>query len=699
MTTKMQFKLKINIVTLLLISSFSLFALANPNINAYAKFRSAPTNMAIENNYIVVLKEAYMDEEYKNNSVTAAVRKQLRNKRLEQAVSDMRVRLKGKIRHYYNSKLGGFALEMDAQHLDEMLKDPRVEYIEQDQLVYGNDIQVDAPWGLDRIDQQDLPLNFEYQYTYTGDGVTAYIVDSGIQASHPEFSGRVLPGLDVIDDGYDTDDCHGHGTHVAGTVGGTTYGVAKEVDLVPVRVLACDGFGSNSGIIAALNWIEENAVKPAVVNMSIGGGGSDAYTAALTSLVESGVTVVAAAGNNNEDACSYAPSGIPAALTVAASTSDDSRASFSNYGDCVDLFAPGFSILSASIYGGASYKNGTSMAAPHVAGAVALYLDKYPDAAPGEIESVIEENAVTNKITDVGGAPNLLLQTDFLNSIESSSLFIASASDWEGSENGYPASKTIDDSLNWESRWQAAGGPVNLVLDLGSPQQLDSVGISWGRGGELTYNFEIWARASSSDEWVKVRSRGDTSGSSSSIENYDVSNMSARYVRIKTHSNSSGIDETVIKEVQIFGYSDMSALAIDRVFDDGTAAAQYPASNVIDGSFDWGSRWAASWASDDNPWVNITLELDQPEPITRLAVSWGRGDQYIYTYEVYAREGTSGEWAKIADSISNGETSQYELFDVERVVAQQIRIKSLGSSLGDAWTNIQEVKVFGTAEN
>ena len=226
-------------------------------------------------------------------------------------------------------------------------RDARIEFIEQDSVVSLDATQNNATWGLDRIDQRDRPLNGSYVYDVTASNVRAYIIDSGIRASHSDFGGRVLSGYTAINDGRGTNDCNGHGTHVAGTVGGATWGVAKSVRLVPVRVFGCTGGSSNSIILAGINWVAANAVRPAVANMSLGGGASSTTDSATNNLINSGVTVVVAAGNSGANACNYSPARVANAITVGSTTSSDARSNFSNYGSCVNVFAPGSSIRSA----------------------------------------------------------------------------------------------------------------------------------------------------------------------------------------------------------------------------------------------------------------------------------------------------------------------------------------------------------------
>jgi subtilisin family serine protease len=288
-----------------------------------------------------------------------------------------------------------------------------VAFVEQNAVVSIDAVQSPATWGLDRIDQVNLPLSNSYEYLGTGSGVHAYIVDTGINAAHAEFTGRVGNGYDFIQNDSTPQDGNGHGTHVAGTVGGTTYGVAKGVTLHGVRVLDNAGSGTTAGVVNGINWVAANAIKPAVANMSLGGGYSSALNNAVTSAVNSGVTFAVAAGNEDQDACNVSPASAPAAITVAASDNADTRAYFSNFGSCVDVFAPGVGITSAwhTSNSATNTISGTSMASPHVAGAAAVYLGLNPNATPGAVASWVTGNASTGKISDVQGSPNLLLYT------------------------------------------------------------------------------------------------------------------------------------------------------------------------------------------------------------------------------------------------------------------------------------------------
>lgn len=318
----------------------------------------------------------------------------------------------GKILHTYTHAIKGFATTLPDAAVEALRKNPNVDYVEQDMTVSLQTTQASSTWGLDRIDQRDLPLSTTYTYNSTGQGVYAFVIDTGIRNPHTEFTGRLLPGYGALNDGFEDNDCNGHGTHVAGTLGGTTYGVAKNVSLIPVRVLDCTGFGSWSDVVAGVDWVAGSTLRPAVANISLGGATSTAVDVAVAGLVASGVTVVVAAGNNNTDACTASPSRVPEAITVGAVTAIDFRASYSNQGPCLDLFAPGHGITSAwyAAYNASNTLSGTSMASPHVAGVAALTLQASPSSTPATIASQIISSATRDRISYAGSSsPNLLL--------------------------------------------------------------------------------------------------------------------------------------------------------------------------------------------------------------------------------------------------------------------------------------------------
>ena len=312
--------------------------------------------------------------------------------------------------YVYTAALNGFAAELNEGQLNALQHNPNVDYIEPDQEFTASTTVTASSWGLDRVDQRNLPLSGTYTYTATASAVRAYVIDTGIYTSHSQFGGRASNVYDAL--GGNGQDCNGHGTHVAGTIGGSSYGIARAVLLRGVRVLNCSGSGSTSGIIAAVDWVRVNRINPAVANLSLGGGYSSSLNTAINNLANSGVFVAVAAGNENQNACNVSPASAGAAYTTAASTSTDAKASYSNYGSCVDGYAPGSSIRSAWIGSTTATNtiNGTSMASPHVAGVAALYKATYGNAASSTIVSWINTNATASKITgNVTGTPNRLL--------------------------------------------------------------------------------------------------------------------------------------------------------------------------------------------------------------------------------------------------------------------------------------------------
>jgi len=318
----------------------------------------------------------------------------------------------GEVTDVYAHALNGFSARLSEEDALKLSEDPRVRFVEEDSIMEATVTQTNAPWGLDRIDQVALPLNGTYTYTANGAGVNVYIIDTGIRRTHTQFGGRAFIGFDAINDGRNTTDCNGHGTHVAGTVGASTYGVAKGVRLFAVRVLNCSGSGTNSGVIAGVNWVTANHIDPAVANMSLGGGASSALDTAVNNSISAGVTYAVAAGNSNTNAANSSPARVANAITVGSSTISDARSSFSNFGSVVDIFAPGSSIQSTWFTSNTATAtlSGTSMASPHVAGVAARILQSSPGASPAAVRNEIVNTASLNRLSGIpSGTANRLL--------------------------------------------------------------------------------------------------------------------------------------------------------------------------------------------------------------------------------------------------------------------------------------------------
>lgn len=357
-------------------------------------------NDAIAQHYIVVLDT---DVDVHNGDLTRTV----------ESAMDLATDYGGAITNIYSHALNGFSAQMTEEQALKLSQDPRVRFVEEDSVMMTNVTQSNPPsWGLDRIDETDLPLSNSYSYTTTGAGVNVYVIDTGIRRTHTQFGGRAFVGFDAVGDGQNTNDCNGHGTHVSGTIGASTYGVAKGVRLFAVRVLNCSGSGTNSGVIAGVNWVTANHGNPAVANMSLGGGVSTALDTAVRNSIAAGVTYAIAAGNSNTNAANSSPARVSEAITVGSSTISDARSSFSNFGSVVDVFAPGSSIVSTwrTSDTATATLSGTSMASPHVAGVAARILQGNPGASPATVRNSIVNAATLNHLSGIpSGTANRLL--------------------------------------------------------------------------------------------------------------------------------------------------------------------------------------------------------------------------------------------------------------------------------------------------
>ncbi|WP_232323520.1 S8 family serine peptidase [Catenuloplanes japonicus] len=398
---------------------------------------------AIEDSYIVVLKDVAVD------AVPATAR-------------SLAARQSGGVVRTYQHAVTGFEAHLTARAARRLAADPAVASVTQNHTVTASDVQSPTPsWGLDRIDQRARPVDDSYTYPDGAPVVTAYIIDGGINLAHTDFAGRIRPGQDFVDGG-DPEDCRGHGTHVAGTVGGTTYGVAKNVEIVPVRVLNCEGSGSVATVMAGIDWItaDHRPGAPAVANMSI--NGTSRYTPeedAVRRSIADGITFVVSAGNHDgTNACNNTPAAVPEVITVGAVGPDDTRPSFSNIGPCVDLFAPGVDIVSANIGGDTASRSwsGTSMSAPHVTGAAALILADHPTWTPAQVAAELVADATPDVITDAGaGSPNRLLYIDGSRPADDFSL------------TATPAAATVTAGSSVSTAIAVQGTPQQVTLSAG----------------------------------------------------------------------------------------------------------------------------------------------------------------------------------------------------------------------------------------
>lgn len=421
----------------------------------------------------------------------------------------------GEVLYTYDNALLGMTVRLTNLQASLLGILPGVISVEPDRVVTTVAVQNNATWGLDRVDQPALPLDSSFQYPDSGGrDVNIYVVDTGVRTSHQEFTGRIVPGRNFVSDNplsflfggsvdpENYEDCNGHGSHVAGTAAGSTYGVAKQANVVPVRVLSCSGSGSTSAVIAGIDWVAGNHQKPAVANLSLGGFTSTALDTAVANAVDAGVTMVVAAGNDNTDACNGSPNRVPEALTVGATTRDDARSSFSNYGACVDLFAPGSDITSAWYQSDTQTNSidGTSMAAPHAAGAAALYLAANPSATPDAVNLALVNDTATGAISNAGNqSPNRLLQITQQDGSGVDRLPTAAfTADCQGTVCQLDASGSSDDVAVAAWDWTLGDGNV------ASGEQISH---DYGVNGEFTVTLTVTDTANqtgSTDETLSV---------------------------------------------------------------------------------------------------------------------------------------------------------------------------------------------------
>ena len=406
-----------------------------PVANAAGQVRNANAPGTVAGEYIVVFKNQGLSSTASSNRA-----------------DEMAARHGGRVKHRYSHLLDGYAAEMSAAQAANLAGDAQVEYVQQAYRVEALDVQNNPPnWGDDRIDQRETPRDSRYEYpSNAGQGAHVYVVDTGVNLNHNDFKDaagnpRTGPGRDIVSNDADPSDCHGHGTHVAGTAAGTTYGVAKKATVHAVRVLSCAGSGSSANILAGLEWVRANAVLPAVVNYSIGCSApcSDpTLDNAVTTLVNGGIMWVQAAGNSNQDSCLFSPQKVPVALTIGNMDINDAKAASSSHGACLDVWAPGTNIISAWYTSNTATNtiSGTSMASPHVAGSVALYLGLNPNATSAQVHAAIVNNSTPNTITGVPAeTPNRMLYTGFMNApVAERDRGLAGESDGHGRPRGQP---------------------------------------------------------------------------------------------------------------------------------------------------------------------------------------------------------------------------------------------------------------------
>ncbi|KAA1425674.1 S8 family peptidase [Nocardioides antri] len=510
----------------------------------------------IQGQYIVVMKD---------NASVAATRDARRDA----------VQHGGDILFDYSAALDGFAARLPDRALQALENNPRVAYVEADRTVTALGDQYDPPWGLDRIDQRARPLNRSYHYDRTGAGVNAYIIDSGIRRTHAQFGTRASHGFSSIPDGNGSLDCNGHGTHVAGTVGAAKYGVAKAVRLVAVRVLDCEGSGSFAGVIAGIDWVtgDHDPGEPAVANMSLGGGFSSAVNDAVANSIADGVSYVVAAGNSNVDACTASPASAPDALTVGATTYNDARASYSNWGTCLDLFAPGSQVLSTYAVSNSSVhiENGTSMASPHVAGVVATYLQQFPNASPATTANAIRNSATPNRVTGIGtGSPNKLLYSKFSSTITSPP---PPASTNKVAQPGFESGPGIWQGQEWTIDCDAGPPPPRSGLchavlgdeGFSSTEQLSQRGIVVPAGSPvLQFYTRITTDEFGTTPFDRLQVRVVAGGTSTTVMTLSNANASAGYV-LRSASMAAFAGQTV--ELRFVGVEDW-AVATAFLIDD-----------------------------------------------------------------------------------------------------------------------------------
>jgi subtilisin family serine protease len=472
------------------------------------------------------------------------------------------------IEHTYQYAFKGFAAKLSDEQVKALQNDSTVERVVPDLIVHAMGTESNAPWGLDRIDQRSLPLSSSYTYSGTGSGVNVYILDTGIRLTHSQFGGRAHFAFDAF--GGNGNDCNGHGTHVSGIVGGSTYGVAKGVNLYSVRVLDCDGSGPVSGIIAGVDWVTAHHKSPAVANLSLGSPAYTPFDEAVKNSIASGVTYVAAAGNSGGNACDVSPARVSEVITVGGTDQTDSRASWSNWGSCVKIFAPGAHITSADYYTDAStaIMSGTSMASPHVAGAAALYLQAHPSATPSQVMQALVSNATTSTVANVSGSANRLLYTGFLGGSSTPAAPTAPAS------SGSAPTASLAVNCKYTTCWfdpsssTAPNGLAYYYWNTGDGYEAASYGSiahDYRKDGTFTVTFTVVDKKGQKAQLTKSVTLGSGSTSSTSPTSPPPSSSSTFSVQCDTYHQTCTFDATT--------YSvPTTPVAYSWYFGDGTQA-------------------------------------------------------------------------------------------------------------------------------
>ncbi len=530
----------------------------------------------IKDQYIVVFKDSAiapstlaLTANNSTNAYTLAV---------NNAVNSLSQSLNAKSTRQYSKAIKGAVFRMNAKTALKMAQNPLVDYIEPDEVVTINATQNNPTWGLDRVDQRGGSINSQYIYDTTASNVNVYVIDTGVN-NHSDFGGRVFNGYDFVDNDSNSSDCQGHGTHVAGTVASSTYGVAKGAKVYGVRVLNCQGSGSNSGILSGMDWVAQNHTKPAVANMSLGGGFSSSLNTAANNLVSAGVVTVVAAGNDNSNACNYSPASASNVITVGSTANGDSRSSFSNYGNCIDIFAPGSDITSTSQSGGSTTMSGTSMASPHVAGVAALYLADNPNASTSAVAQALTSNATENAISDVQGSPNLMLYSRF------------------GGTTPPPP-------------------PGDNVLENGVAEN----NLSASSGNDISYTMQVPAGATD----ISFKTSGGTGDADLYVKFGSAPTDSSYDCRPYANGNSetcTGTQTGGTYYVRVKAYSSFSGLSL---------VGQYTSGGNPPGGVDPIDVSATNISVSQNQWARYTYELPAGYSSMTVSISGGTGDADLY---------------------------------------------------------------------